>query len=109
MGNTYVGANYGGIIGGEGNTVNNFNSFQQDGLCSLISEFLFAIEQAEIPEESKTEAKDYLTTLQDEAKKGKPNKSTIRAVFSRLKDILTGDKFLTLMERLTNIISPLIN
>ena len=111
MRNTYVGANYGGNVGGQGNTVNNFNSFNSfppDDLSSLISEFQFAIEHEEIPKEKKEEAKDYLSTIQDEAKKDKPNKSTIRAVFSQLKAILINDKFLTLMERLTNIINPLI-
>ncbi|MDE7219351.1 MAG: hypothetical protein K2O45_07000 [Oscillospiraceae bacterium] len=108
METNYVITNNGGIVGGIGNVVNNFGSFQQSELSSLLSEFRTAVEQAEIPEERKQEAKECIETIEEEAAKERPKKSIIKLAFNKLKEVATSDKFLKLLEKLTPVIVALI-
>lgn len=108
METNYVGTNNGGVVGGICNVVNNFGSFQQSELNSLLSEFRAVVEQTEIPEERKREAKEYIETIKEEAAKEHPKKSIIKLAFDKLKEIATSDKFLKLFEKLTPIIVALI-
>ena len=103
-----VGANIGGIVGGKNNTVNNFSSGQRDELASLLSEIQFAINHMGISQEQKENAKDCIDVIAEEASQSKPKKSIIKIAFDNLKKILTDNGFLTLIEKLTPIITALV-
>lgn len=100
-----------GNVGGNNNTVNVFNSFnslRSDDLSSLLSEFMSAIEQTDLPEEKKRDAKEYIDTINEESAKEKPKKSVIKLLFDSLKKFAKNEKLSNLIEKLTPIITALI-
>ena len=112
MGNNYVGINYGGIVGGKGDTIYNANSFrypQQDDLNSLLSDFQSVIEQDDLSDKKKQDAKEYISTIKEEAEKKEPKKSVIKLTFDSLKELATSEKTLNLIEKLSPIIISLID
>ena len=112
MGNNYVGINNSGIVGGKENTIHNSNSFrfpQQDDLNSLLSEFQTVIEQDDLSDKKKQVAKEYISTIKEEAGKKEPKKSVIKLTFDGLKELATSEKTLNLIEKLSPIIIALIN
>lgn len=112
MGNNYVGNNNGGIVGGKQNQINNYNSFnflQQTDLNSLLSEFQFAIEQSDLTDENKKDAKECIDAIKEESEKSNPKTSIIKLAFEGLKKFATSDKLVSLIKKLTPFIEVLIH
>lgn len=103
-----MGANIGGIVGGQNNTVNNFSSGEKEDLFLLLSQIQSAIHHLDIPQEQREAAKDYIDTIAEEATQDKPQKSIIKAAFAGLKKLATNDTLWKLIEKLTPIIGKLI-
>lgn len=99
-----VGVNNGGIVGGEGNTVNNSNSCQKEELDSLLTEIQSAINRMEVSQGQKEDAKEYIDAIANEASQSKPKKSIIKIACDGLKKLSTDDSFLALIGKLMSII-----
>lgn len=104
----HVGVNMGGIVGGNNNVINNFDSNQEEELTSLLSELRSAVERIEVSQENEKRAKDCIDVIENEVAQNVPEKSIIMKAFDGLKEISKDVNYLALIKKLAPAIAPFI-
>lgn len=100
MENNYVWDSPNSNIGGRYNTVNNVSFQRDEELISLFSHLQSAVENAEMPEVQKCEAKECIDALKEENAREKPREGVLKAIFGKLGEVLAGEVFSQLIKQI---------